>query len=105
MAIPLNTRYMPPKTIVYATEFEEEDVYAIRKLSEIAKAFDTEIKVVQIVTQKEYSGETQMEWVKEMLKEKVWYDNMEFKLFFSDEIFESLHNYLGDVNTDLMVML
>lgn len=105
LAIPADTRYMPLQTIVYATDFEEEDVYAIRKLTEIAKAFDAEIKVVHIITEDEYEGETQMDWFREILEAKVSYDKMEFKLFFSDDIFESLRVYLGDVNADIVVML
>src|SRR5690606_17923027 len=64
MAIPADMSYKSPKTIVYATDFEEEDVFAIRKLTELAKAFDAKIKVLHIITEKEYEGETQMEWFK-----------------------------------------
>jgi len=105
MAIPADVDYKPFETIVYATDFEEEDLFAIRKLTEIAKSYDAVIKVVHIVTEEEYEGETQMEWFKEMLDAKVSYDKIEFKLFFSDHIFESLRVFLGDVNADMVVML
>ena len=105
MAIPTDANYKPFKTIVYATDLEEEDVYAICKLTELAKAFDAKIKVVHIITEDEYEGEAQMEWFKEMLEAKVSYDKMEFKLFFSGDIFESLRIYLDDVNADMVVML
>ena len=105
LAIPLDASHLPLKTIVYATAFEEEDVYAIRKLTELAKAFEAEIKVVHIVTEDEYEGETQMEWFKEVLKKKVTYGKMEFKLLFSGDIFDSLRVYLEDINADMMVML
>ncbi len=105
LAIPAETSHMSLQTMVYATDFEEEDLFAIRKLTELAKAFDAVIKVVHIITEDEYEGETQMEWFKEMLEAKVSYEKIEFKLFFSDNIFESLRTYLGDVNADLVVML
>lgn len=105
MAIPADTTYKSPKTIVYATDFEEEDVFAIRKLTELAEAFDAEIKVLHIITEKKYEGEKQMEWFKEMLAEKVLYDKMEFKLFFSDDILGSLRTFLEDVDADMVVML
>ncbi len=105
LAIPADASHLSLHTLVYATDFEEEDVYAIRKLSELAQAFNAEIKVVHIVTEDEYEGETQMEWFKEMLEEKVTYGEIEFKLLFSDDIFESLRVYLGDVNADMVVML
>lgn len=105
LAVPADASHLSLDTLVYATDFEEEDVYAIRKLTELAKAFEAEIKVVHIVTEQEYEGETQMEWFKEMLEEKVTYHKIEFKLFFSNDIFESLRVYLGDVNADMVVML
>ncbi len=105
LAIPENTNYIPFKTVVYATDFEEEDVYAIRKLTEMVSAFQAEIKVVHIITEKEYQGETQMEWFRDMLQNKVTYEKIAFKLLFSDDIFEALRMYLEDVGADLMVML
>jgi len=105
LAIPSDASYLLPKTIVYATDFEQEDVYAIKKLTELAERFDAEIKVVHISTKKEYAGETQMEWFKDMLLEKVAYQKMEFELLFSEDIFETLRVYLGDAGADMVVML
>ncbi|SDE45303.1 Nucleotide-binding universal stress protein, UspA family [Pricia antarctica] len=105
MTIPTEANYKPFKTIVYATDFEEEDVYAIKKLSEFAERFEAEIKMVHISTKKAYSGETQMEWFKDALLEKVDYGPLEFQLLLSENIFEALRTYLGDVGADLVVML
>ena len=105
LAIPEDAQHMPIKTIVYATDFEEEDIFAIRKLAEMAEKLEAEIKIVHISTKEEYDGETQMEWFKEMLQSKVTYERMDFELLFSEDVFESLRLYLGKVNADLMVML
>jgi nucleotide-binding universal stress UspA family protein len=105
LSIPIGTSYKLPKTIVYATAFEEEDVYAVRKLAEMASQFNAEIKVVHISTKVEYRGEVQLEWFKEMLQQKVSYDHIEFKILFSDDIFNALRIYIGDTNADLIVML
>jgi len=105
LAIPSDARYSAPKTIVYATDFEQEDVFAIRKTIELAERFKSEIKVVHISTKKEYAGEIQMEWFKNSLTEKVTYNPIEFKLLFSEDIFESLRGYLEETNADLFVML
>ena len=105
LSIPSDASHVPIKTIVYATDFEEEDVYAIRKLTEMAGQLDAEIKVVHISTKDEYKGEMQMEWFKEMLHEKVKYKRMDFELLFTEDVFNALRIYLGDTNADLMVML
>lgn len=105
LAIPAHASYHGIKTIAYATDFEEEDIYAIRKLAEMAEHFEAEIKIVHISTKKEYDGETQMEWFKEMLEQKVSYAKINFELLFSEDVFDALRIYLGDSNADLMVML
>ncbi|MDE3742557.1 universal stress protein [Maribacter polysaccharolyticus] len=105
LSIPTGTSYRLPKTIVYATDFEEEDVYAIRKLAEMAEKFRALIKVVHISTEEEYKGEMQMEWFKEMLLQKVVYERMDFEVLFSNDIFESLRRYIGEEYADLIVML
>ncbi|SIR21237.1 universal stress protein [Maribacter ulvicola] len=105
LSIPSDASYMPIKNIVYATDFEEEDVYAIRKLVEMAQPLMATINVVHISTKDEYKGDMQLEWFKEMLGEKVTYELIEFKLLFTEDVFESLRVYLGDTNADLVVML
>jgi len=105
LSIPSDASHLAIKTIVYATDFEEEDVYAIRKLAEIAGQLDAEIKVIHISTKNEYRGDMKMEWFKKTLREKVSYERIDFDLIFSDDIFNTLRIYLGDMNADLMVML
>ncbi|MCJ7468610.1 MAG: universal stress protein [Maribacter sp.] len=105
LAIPADAVYNPLKTIVYASDFEEEDVYAIRKLTEIGELYMSEIKIIHISTEDEYKGQMQLKWFKEILRKKVAYEHIEFKLLFSEDVFGSLQGYLDDVGADIMVML
>ncbi|WP_281542246.1 universal stress protein [Maribacter aestuarii] len=105
LAIPSEAVFIAPKIIVYATDFEQEDVYAIQKTVELAERFKSKIKIVHISTKNEYAGETQMEWFQNSLSEKVTYEHLEFKLFFSEDIFKSLRDYLEEAHADLVVML
>lgn len=105
LAIPTDMSHDEIKTMVYATDFEEEDFQTIKRLVEIAKPLDAKINIVHISTKKEYKGDMQMEWFKDALEERITYKNIEFKLLISDDIFDSLRVYLGDVGADLVVML
>ena len=105
LAVPANSNVIHLKKMVYATDFEQADIFAINKLVKIAKKFDAEIRVLHITTQKEYAGEEQMEWFKEMLKEKVAYAKLEFDLIFSNTVFEELIWHLEDTEADLLAML
>jgi len=105
LAIPLDADYNPIKTIVYGTDFENEDIYAIRKLVEMAKHFDAEIKVVHITTKKELDKANQMVGFKNRLLQKVEYERMEFVHLVSENIFDTLRMYLGEVRADMVVLL
>lgn len=105
LAIPKDAGQMNIRTIVYATDFEEEDIRAIQKLTEIAKPLKAKIKVVHISTNEEYAGDLLMEWFKELLESKVDYPEIEFELLFSADVFDTLIVYLGEVNADIIVML
>lgn len=92
-------------TMVYASDFEQADIFAIRKMITIAKPFRATIKVVHIITRKEYSGDQQMVWFKEMLKQKVEYNKIEFNLIYSDTILIGLKTFLKDTEADVLAML
>ncbi len=105
LAIPSNVVYKPLETIVYASDFEEEDIFAIRKLITLAASFQALVKVVHVSAKKEDDGEGHLEWFKEMLAQKVSYERLGYELLFSDAIFESLNSYIEEINADLLVML
>ncbi|MFA5297667.1 MAG: universal stress protein [Lutibacter sp.] len=104
LAIPINASVGKLKTIVYATDFEEEDIGAIVKVSQIAKKFNAKIKVVHIASD-EADGNLKMEWFEEMVRQEVTYKKIEFEVLHSQEIFKMLRFYLFSNNADLVAML
>jgi len=91
--------------IVYATDFEEEDIGAIFKLAQIARKFDAKITVIHIAPSIIGDGNLKMEWFKEMVQQKVTYKKIKFKVLFSEEIFGTLKIYLDSNNIDMVAML
>ncbi len=92
-------------TVVYATDFETEDVEAIEKIVEIAKPLNAKINAVHISTEKEYAGEIRFEGFKEMLKQRIDYEHIETEVLLSVDIFDSLTSYMNIVGADLVAML
>lgn len=105
LAIPVNAILINIETIVYATDFEEEDINAIFKLSQIAKIFNGTIKVVHISSEKDLNAQQEMDWFEELLEQKINYDKLEFNLFFSDDTYNFLKTYLVKEKADLLAML
>ena len=105
LAIPKDANFQNLKTIVYATDFEQEDIEGIHKVSQIARKFNSNIKVVHISTTQETDEKVEMEWFKEMVRQKVTYKKIEFEVLTSDEIFIALRAYLETVDANLVAML
>lgn len=102
---PSKINNMPIKTILYATDFEEADIAAIKKLVPTANAVNAKIHIVHIAAEKQYAGEEQMEWFKEMLKKEVDYENIDFKVIFSEHIAKKLNIYSQVIQADLVALL
>jgi len=105
LAIPNKASLNQIKTIVYATDFEEEDVSAIFELTEIAALFDATIKIVHVSTDKNFDSWDKLEWFKGLLKQKVSFTKIEYEVLFSEEIFTVLYDYLLKENADIIGML
>ncbi len=105
LAVPHTYSYQTIKTIIYATDFEEADILAIKKLVAFSKPFNARIKVVHVTNKKEYDGEQQMAWFTEMLAQKVATGNIEFEVIASDEIYTALYALVLKTDADLLVML
>ena len=105
LAIPEDVSNKKIKTIVYAAALEEADVVAIEKMVGIVKQIKASIYVVHVSTKSEYAGEDQMEWFKEMLKQKIKYKRLYFELRFSEDVFSALNQYVDEIDPNMLVML
>ncbi len=105
LVVPNNFNAEQIKTIVYATDFEESDILAIDRLTEVALPFESRIHVIHISAKDNEEEKNQLAWFKEMVMQKVNYKNIEFDLVISDNIYEKLNAYLHDIKADLVVLL
>ena len=105
LTIPSDASHTQIETIVYATDFEEEDLGAIDKLTEIAKPLNAKIRIVHISSLEESVGIGQMNDIREKIKKHIKYPNIDLDIFHSEDVFNDLKVYLGKVNADLIAML
>lgn len=105
LTIPSDASHTQIETIVYATDFEEEDLGAIDKLTEIAKPLNAKIRIVHISSLEESVGIGQMNDIREKIKKHIKYPNIDLDIFHSEDVFNDLKVYLRKVNADLIAML
>jgi nucleotide-binding universal stress UspA family protein len=105
LSIPGETSISPIKIIMYASAFEEADILAIRRLIGLAEPFKAHLKLVHVSTSKEYAGEDQMAWFKEMLQSKVSYKDITYELHTSEEVTQTLMNCAEKADVSILAML
>lgn len=105
LTIPEDANYKEINTIVYATDFQEQDLGAINRLVEIAKPLQAKIKIVHVSPSKEIVEDGEKLVIEEKLNKYVKYNNMELHILYSDDIFNELKLFFGKMNADIIAML
>ena len=105
LSIPKDASYNKIENIIYATDFEEEDLGAIDKLTEIAKPLNAKIKIVHVFPLKETVGIGQKQDILDKIHKYIQYPNIELDILYSDNVFNDLKIYSGKANADLIAML
>lgn len=105
LCVPKESPYKTPTNIVYATDFDEDDISVIHELMEIAILFSAKITILHFTIEGEYSAEKKMEHFKEMLQENVNYRKLKFELHVANNIYKQLNEYLVTHNVSIVAML
>ncbi|MGB5555869.1 MAG: universal stress protein [Flavobacteriaceae bacterium] len=105
LIVPNRMRFRKIKSIVYATDFEETDIFAIQNVVNLAKPFNAKIRIVHIPTAEEYIGKEQSELFNEMLAKNVKYPNIHLHTFLSESVYQGLRTFVEQHKADVLVML
>ena len=105
LSIPSDSVKTEIETIVYATDFEEEDFGALDKLTEIAQAFNAKIQVVHISPIEEIVSEKYKNDLENKIHKFINYPHIKLDILYSDDVFNTLKNYYRNSNADLLGML
>ena len=105
LAVPENADHRDVNRVLYASDFREVDLKALKKLVELVKPFRAEIMVLHISSENEYNSNEKMEWFKDYVKDNISYKHIIFEQWQSDFLFESLNTYIKHFKFDMMVML
>ena len=105
LIVPNNMTYNVLETIVYATDFEEEDILSIQKLIEIAKPFKALIEIVHVYEMDKYIAQENMENFKNSLLKQISYPEITFKSIVSSKIKSGLLSILNNEKASMLAML
>lgn len=105
LIVPSKKQFQKIKLLVYATDFEDADILAIKKLVEIAAPFDSIVKIVHVSNKDEYILNDKMEWFKEILFDETTYRNFTFDIIFNDTVYDGLRAFINTSNANVIGLL
>ncbi len=106
--IPKGEVYTPIKNIVYATDYNEEDITNVKKLIDLFSDQRPNITALHITDSRDFNDRIKKAGFKDMLQEKVSYPNLIVKAIHrgnDDDVAELLSDFAETNNTDLVVVL
>lgn len=106
--IPEDTEYKPLKVIVYATDYEEEDIRTMKELSRLAQGSSARIIALHITKNLDFEEKIKNTGYKDLLMKKVGYKNIEasaLKLSDKQSLAGSIHEYGVKNDAGLLVTL
>ncbi|MFS4418144.1 universal stress protein [Maribacter sp. 2307ULW6-5] len=105
LAIPPNRPFRALKNMVYATDFEASDRYALKALLALAKPFRARVHVVHIAQSATPDPEKGMAHFKAQLEQELPYEDLQWETHFGQDPYATLQEHLAKVEADMVVML
>jgi nucleotide-binding universal stress UspA family protein len=105
ISVPAGWNYKEIKDIVYATDLKRlENLDSLKPLCKLAEVYDSTIHIVY-VTDENADIDLEKEVGKLPLNEMFSKRTRKFKVIHSDDVAESIDNYVDEINADLTVII
>jgi nucleotide-binding universal stress UspA family protein len=106
LVVPRKVFFKPPRKLVYASDYLEEDKLAIQKVCELASFFNSEIDIVHISNSHKAIDKSLHQTMVEEIQPFVRYEKINYVLkAYRDDLALGLENYLGKAKGDILVTL
>lgn len=91
--------------LVYATTLDYDDIFAIKKISNLFDSIITKIEVIHVSENEGKTPVSKIEAFRKNLKSQVSSSNIELKIIYNSDVFRTLKNYLKDQEVNILGML
>ena len=78
---------------------------ALRDVTSLAELFGSSIDVVHIAEEQNLASEIRFRGYRELVRENIEYENMEFNLDYEYDFFPGIVDYMTDHHTSMLVMV
>ncbi len=105
LAVPQNSRYKGLDHITFLTDYNEGDLKALEKTSELGKLFNSELSVLHIEPVKDLKTEAMFRGFRELALDKIKHEPMNFELMIQYSFIAGIADFLETEQTSLLTMV
>lgn len=105
LVLPNDMYYHGLSTLIYATDFEETDIYALGSLVKIAESYGALIKVVHIPLKNESDADQHMRWFENEVRQRISYPEIVFNVSDAEDVESGLHSHIRKERADMLAMM
>jgi nucleotide-binding universal stress UspA family protein len=106
--IPENSDYNPIHSVIYATDYNEEDIPTLEKLIRLTYFESPKITALHITDNVDFDLRIKNAGFQKMLESKLGYENIEVKALVEnqgDDMVSLINDYAARISADLIVVL
>jgi len=103
--VPNTAPFKEPKQIIYATNFQEQDVQNIANLAHLASAFEAIIYVVHVSANPEFEEHIKVAGLHSLIDDETGYQNIKYKTIKNDNFLLGIDNFAHEINADAIALM
>lgn len=108
IAVPEDSSFKAIKKITYATAYNHSDLYALKKVVEMAKLFGAQVNVLHVIEKSKLESKKdekqKMTSFMDDVSNMVDYNNMSYQILEGESIEDTLEEYLDEESTSMLVL-
>lgn len=105
LTVPLNAAPVPFKHLVYASDYHQEDIAALKEVLLFASLFEAKVEVVHVSKEESVSPESEANIYRQKLREALVGHDLSFQEVVHPNPVEGMKGYLTQTHGDLLVIL
>ncbi|SHE90393.1 Nucleotide-binding universal stress protein, UspA family [Fodinibius roseus] len=105
LAVPKEASYEGFKQIIFATDYQDGDLEALQFVVKLAKLFNSKINIFHSSLKNNLKTEIMSRGFRDLVTEKISYDNIEFETTPSTRFFEAVTQKMARHSISLLVMV
>lgn len=103
--LPINKQFVEPQKIIYATNFQEQDIQNIANLANFASAFDASIHVVHVTDDPDFEQHLKISGLQKMIWDESGYEKIKYHTIKSADFLEGIDHFANDIKADMIALM